>query len=93
LVVSFSISPHLHYQNIRYSDLCQDLIKIEASKFLLPLAIDIEIAYRINTYYAIYVGMARIYETKMITADRKLTDTMSKTNLKKYVTWLGSHKW
>jgi len=68
-------------------------LNIEASKLLLPLAIDIGIAYRITVYDALYISMARVYETKMITADRKLADAMAKTDLKEYVAWLGSHKW
>jgi len=68
-------------------------LNIEASKLLLPLAIDIGIAYKITIYDALYLSMARIYETKMITADRKLADAMAKTDLKEYVSWLGSHKW
>jgi predicted nucleic acid-binding protein len=68
-------------------------LKIEASKQLLPLAMDIGIAYRITVYDAIYVSMARVYEIKMMTADRKLANAMSKTDLKENVSWLGSHKW
>ena len=68
-------------------------LKIEASKLLLPLAIDIGIAYKITLYDAIYISMARVYEIKMMTADRKLADVMAKTDLKEYVAWLGSHKW
>jgi predicted nucleic acid-binding protein len=66
-------------------------LKIEASKLLLPLAIDIGMAYRITIYDAIYVSMARAYEIKMMTADRKLADVTAKTDLKEYVAWLGSH--
>jgi predicted nucleic acid-binding protein len=68
-------------------------LKIETSKLLLPLAMDIAMAYGITIYDALYLSMARIYETKMITADRKLTDAMAKTDLKEYVGWLGSYKW
>ena len=68
-------------------------LKIEASKQLFPLAIDIGIAYKITVYNAIYISMARVYEIKMMTADRKLADVMAKTDLKEYVAWLGSHKW
>jgi predicted nucleic acid-binding protein len=53
---------------------------------------DISIAYRITVYDAIYVSMARVYEVKMMTADRKLVDAMAKTDLKEYVAWLGSHQ-
>ncbi len=65
-------------------------LKIEASKLLLPLAMDIGMAYGITIYDALYLSMARIFEIKMMTADRKLADAMAKTDLKGYVGWLGS---
>jgi predicted nucleic acid-binding protein len=68
-------------------------LKIETSKALLPLAMDIAIAYRITVYDAIYVSMARVYEIKMMTADKKLVDAVTKTDLKEYVAWLGSQRW
>ena len=68
-------------------------LKIETSKLLLPLAMDIGTAYGITIYDALYLSMARIYEIKMMTADRKLVDVMAKTDLKEYVGWLGSPKW
>jgi len=34
--------------------------------------------------------MAKVYETQMMTADKKLFDLTGKTNLKKSVMWLGS---
>lgn len=68
-------------------------LKIEASKLLLPLAVDMGTAYKITVYDAIYISMARVYETKMMTADRKLVDVMAKTDLREYVTWLGNNKW
>ena len=67
-------------------------LKIEASRPILPLAIDIAIACGITVYDAIYVSLAKVYETTMITADRKLADTLAKTDLKDSVTWLGSYK-
>lgn len=67
-------------------------LKIEASKPLLPLAMDISIAYGITVYDAMYVSLARIYETTMMTADRKLVDSLAKTDLKDSITWLGSYK-
>jgi predicted nucleic acid-binding protein len=67
-------------------------LKIEASKPLLPLAMDISIAYGITVYDAMYASLARIYETTMMTADRKLVDSLAKTDLKDSVTWLGSYK-
>jgi len=35
--------------------------------------------------------MAKVYETQMMTADRKLFDLTAKTNLKRSVMWLGSY--
>jgi predicted nucleic acid-binding protein len=37
--------------------------KIEASKALFPLAIDIAIAYEVTVYDALYLTMAKVYET------------------------------
>ena len=65
-------------------------LKIETSKLLLPLAMDIGMAYGITIYDALYLSMARIYEIKMMTADKKLANVMAKTDLKEYVAWLGS---
>jgi predicted nucleic acid-binding protein len=67
-------------------------LKIEASKPLLPLALDIAIACGITVYDAIYVSLAKVYETAMMTADRKLVDALVKTKLKDAITWLGSYK-
>jgi predicted nucleic acid-binding protein len=67
-------------------------LKIEASRPILPLAIDIAIACGITVYDAIYVSLAKVYETTMMTADRKLADALAKTDLKDSVTWLGSYK-
>ena len=68
-------------------------LRIEASKPFLSLAMDIAIAYGITVYDAIYISMARAYEIKMMTADRKLVDALAKTDLKEYVAWLGSQRW
>ena len=65
-------------------------LKVEASKALFPLAIDIAIAYEVTVYDALYLSVAKIYETQMMTADKKLFDLTAKTNLKKSVMWLGS---
>jgi predicted nucleic acid-binding protein len=67
-------------------------LKMEASRPLIPLALDIAIAYRITVYDAIYVGLTKVYETTLITADRKLVDVLAKTDLKDSVIWLGSYK-
>ena len=67
-------------------------LMIEASKSLLPLAVDIAIAYGITVYDASYLSLAKVYETTLITADRKLVDILAKTYLKVSVIWLGSYK-
>ena len=66
-------------------------LKIEASKALFPLAIDIAITYEVTVYDALYLSMAKVYETQMMTADRKLFDLAAKTNLKRSVMWLGNY--
>jgi len=68
-------------------------LKIEASRRFLSLAMDIAITYRITVYDGIYISMARVYEIKMMTADRKLVDAVAKTDLKEYVAWLSSQRW
>jgi predicted nucleic acid-binding protein len=67
-------------------------LKTEASKSLLPLAVDIAITYGITVYDASYLSLAKVYETTLITADRKLVDVLAKTDLKDSVIWLGSYK-
>ena len=67
-------------------------LMIEASKSLLPLAVDIAIVCGITVYDASYLSLAKVYETTLITADRKLVDVLAKTDLKDSVIWLGSYK-
>ncbi len=67
-------------------------LMIEASKSLLPLAVDIAIACGITVYDALYLSLAKVYETTLMTADRKLVDVLAKTDLKDSVIWLGSYK-
>lgn len=68
-------------------------LKIEHSKQLLQAAVEIGIAYGTTIYDALYITLAKVYETKMITADRKLVNAMGKTDLKESVAWLGSLEW
>jgi predicted nucleic acid-binding protein len=65
-------------------------IKVEESRTVIPLAVDIAIHTGINVYDAMYVTVARIYETKLITADRKLVERLATTEFSKYVQWLGT---
>jgi len=67
-------------------------LKMEASRSLLSLAVDIAIAYGITVYDASYLSLAKVYETKLITADRKFVEALAKTDLKDDVIWLGSYK-
>ena len=67
-------------------------VRIEPSKTLFPLSVEIAIAYGLTVYDAMYISLAKVCETTMITADRKLVDTVTKTNLKSSVTWLASYK-
>lgn len=65
-------------------------IRIEQSRPVMPLAVTIAMHSGITVYDAMYVAVARIYETRMITADRKLVDALAKTEFKQYVQWLGA---
>jgi predicted nucleic acid-binding protein len=65
-------------------------IKIEASHAVMPLAVALAIHCGISVYDAMYVTVARIYETKLITADGKLVDALANTEFSKYVKWLGA---
>ena len=49
-------------------------LKIEASKSLLPFALDIAIPYGMTVYDASYLSLAQVYETTLITAHRKIVD-------------------
>lgn len=64
-------------------------IRIEPSKPLLKLAVDLAVVYNITVYDAFYLAIAQIYESKVITADRKLTNVLRNTSLEGNVVWLG----
>lgn len=64
-------------------------LEIETSKALLPFAVDLGLAYGITVYDAIYVSLAKVHETILVTADKKLVEIMGKTDFKKHVAWLG----
>jgi len=66
-------------------------LKIEVSKALLTVAVDIAIAYGMTFYDALYLSLAKVYETTMITADRRLVEALAKADLKDSITWLGSY--
>ena len=66
-------------------------LKVEPSRALFPLAIDIAIACDVTVYDALYLSMAKVYETQVMTADRKLFDLTAETDLKRSVIWLGNY--
>ena len=66
-------------------------ISIETSKPLMSLAIELGMAYGITVYDSMYMVVAKISESALITADRKLVEQISKTDDRKYVTWLGHY--
>ena len=64
-------------------------LEIETSKALLPFAVELGLAYGITVYDAIYVSLAKVHETILVTADKKLVEIIGKTDFKKHVAWLG----
>jgi len=67
-------------------------LKIEASRTLLPLAVEVAITYGVTVYDASYLSLAKVYETTLITADRKIFNVLAKTDLNDSILWLGSYK-
>jgi predicted nucleic acid-binding protein len=64
-------------------------LKITASKSLSPLAVGIGMRYGITVYDAMYITLASVTETTLVTADKRLHDRLSKTDLSKSLMWLG----
>jgi predicted nucleic acid-binding protein len=81
---------HAHVEKITDAILLLPL-KIEVSKALLTVAVDVAIAYGMTVYDALYLSLAKVYETTLITADRKLVGALAKADLKDSITWLGSY--
>ncbi len=67
-------------------------LKIESSKPLISLAVELATVYGITVCDALYISLTKVYETTWITADRKLAEGLGKTDLRDSVTWLGSYK-
>lgn len=67
-------------------------VRVESSKALLPLATGIAMTYGITVYDAVYLALARIRETRMITADKKLFKKMTETEMDENVSWLGNFR-
>ena len=54
-------------------------LEIETSKALLPFSVDLGLAYGITVYDAIYVSLAKIHQTILVTADKKLVEIITTT--------------
>ena len=65
-------------------------LTVVPAKSILQLAIDFGIVYNITVYDALYVSIAKVFEAKLITADKKLVDRLNKTPLKHDIEWLGT---
>jgi len=68
-----------------------NLYELEASKSLLPLAADMAVPYGMTVYDALYLSLAKLYETTLMTADRTLVGAVAKIDLQDAITWLGSY--
>jgi predicted nucleic acid-binding protein len=64
-------------------------LKVEPSRSLVQLAIDLGILCNIPVYDAMYLALAMVLETRLITADKKLVDVIRRTLFREYITWLG----
>jgi predicted nucleic acid-binding protein len=64
-------------------------IKIEPSKPFIPLAVELSVMYNVSVYDAIYVSLAKIYETRLLTSDKKIVKVIEKTPLVNNIEWLG----
>ncbi|MBZ0158201.1 MAG: type II toxin-antitoxin system VapC family toxin [Alphaproteobacteria bacterium] len=66
-------------------------LTVVPSKSILPLAIDFSIAYSITVYDALYVSTAILHGTKLVTADKKLTDTLQQTQVRENIIGLEGY--
>ena len=66
-------------------------LKIEPSKPLINLAIELSLLYDITVYDALYFSLALSYDTKLITADMKLVNKLKTSEHKQYIEWLGEY--
>ena len=66
-------------------------VKVEPSRSLACLAIEIAMAHGITMYDSIYFSLALVYKTKLITADRKLVARMKAGEFGRHIEWLGHY--
>ncbi len=65
-------------------------INIVASRQIMPLAAAIAMQSGITVYDAMYVTVAKVYETRVITADRRLVKALAGTEFEDLALWLGT---
>jgi predicted nucleic acid-binding protein len=65
----------------------RELTTIESTPGLLDAALDIALSYNTSAYDSIYVALAKKTNTLLITADRKLANTLAGSYP---VRWLGA---
>lgn len=76
----------------RISDAILSLpLQIESSRKIIQLAIDLGIIYNVTVYDALYISLAKIYKTRLVTADKKLINSLMRTPLKDCINWLGDN--
>jgi predicted nucleic acid-binding protein len=65
----------------------RELTTVESTPGLLDAALDIALSYNTSVYDSIYVALAKKTNTLLITADRKLANTLAGSYP---VRWLGA---
>ena len=73
-----------------YAEIHAIPLLIVPSKSVVQLAISLALSYGITVYDALYLSVAQVFEAKLITADRKLVNSLKNTELSGRIEWLGS---
>lgn len=66
-------------------------LKIESTKPLTELALEIAITEGITVYDSVYLSLAVVYDTRLITADRRLVSRLKGSVFKKNIVWLSEY--
>lgn len=64
-------------------------LQIESGRTLLSAAFDIAVISGATVYDALYVALAHAYDTRMLTADRKLVSALANTPFSEYIEGVG----
>jgi len=74
----------------RSMELALDLpLIIYESVDLIPDALDLAMKYDRSTYDCLYLALAVRHNCDMITADRRLVNSLQNTPLQKHIAWIG----